>query len=114
MFWLSIAPTPCRTRDYDGLRMKHALTGNGHPAVIHSEFVISPRSAANLFQKFRYRIQNNRTVKRAYDSVAHYVHDHSPKDMATGVTRLIRQRPGTALILAAATGFLIGSAIRRR
>jgi len=94
--------------------MKHALTGNGHPAVIHSEFVISPRSAANLFQKFRYRIQNNRTVKRAYDSVAHYVHDHSPKDMATGVTRLIRQRPGTALILAAATGFLIGSAIRRR
>jgi len=94
--------------------MKHALTGNGHPAVIHSEFVISPRSAANLFQKFRYRIQNNRTVKRAYDSVAHYVHNHSPKDMATGVTRLIRQRPGTALILAAATGFLIGSAIRRR
>jgi len=94
--------------------MKHALTGNGHPAIIHSEFVISPRSAANLFQKFRYRIQNNRTVKRAYDSVAHYVHDHSPKDMATGVTRLIRQRPGTALILAAATGFLIGSAIRRR
>jgi ElaB/YqjD/DUF883 family membrane-anchored ribosome-binding protein len=94
--------------------MKHALVGNGHPASVHSEFEVSPRSAANLFQKFRYRIQNNRTVRRARDSVAHYVHDHSPKNMAAGVERLIRQRPATALVIAAAAGFLIGRTVRRR
>jgi ElaB/YqjD/DUF883 family membrane-anchored ribosome-binding protein len=97
--------------------MKNALAGNGHAVTVHSEFESSPRSASNLLQQFRYRIQNNRTVRRAKVSVeraAHYVHDHSPKDMAAGIERLVRQRPGTALMIAAVAGFLIGRSLRRR
>jgi ElaB/YqjD/DUF883 family membrane-anchored ribosome-binding protein len=97
--------------------MKEAVGGNGHAVTLHAEFETSPRSATNLLQQFRYRLQNNRTVQRAKDSVgraAHYVHDHSPKDMAAGLERLVRRRPGAALAVAVVAGFLIGRSIRRR
>jgi ElaB/YqjD/DUF883 family membrane-anchored ribosome-binding protein len=97
--------------------MKEAVAGNGHPATIHAEFEVSPRSAANLLHQFRYRLQNNRTVRRAKHTVeraAHYVHDHSPRFLAAEVQRLVRQRPGAALAVAAVAGFLIGRSLRRR
>jgi len=102
--------------------MEHAIGGNGHtPADIRlnlpAEFENSPRSAANLIHQFRYRIQNNRTVKRATETVgkaAHYVHDTSPKDMAAEIEGLVRRKPVAALIVAAVAGFLIGRALRRR
>ena len=79
--------------------------------------VTSPRSASNLLQQFRYTLQNNRTVQRAryeIERAANYVHDHSAKDMAAGLERVIRQRPGTAILVAAVAGFLIGRSLRRR
>jgi ElaB/YqjD/DUF883 family membrane-anchored ribosome-binding protein len=97
--------------------MQDALTGNGHAATVHAEFENSPRSAGNLLQQFRYKVQNNRTVQRAWGGAgraAHYMHDHTPKDMAAGIERLIRQRPGAALAIAAAMGFLVGRSLRRR
>ena len=107
-------PTIPAIKVYDGLRMKHAVGGNGHPAMLHSEFETSPRSAADLLHRFRYGIQNNRTIQRARETVVHYVQEHGAKDIAANMGRLIRQKPGTALLLAAAAGFLIGRSIRRR
>src|SRR3954453_23210850 len=97
--------------------MEHALAGNGHATSVHSEFESSPRSASHLLQQFRYTLQNNRTVQRAryeIERAANYVHGHSAKDMAAGLERLVRQRPGTALLIAAAAGFLIGRSLRWR
>jgi ElaB/YqjD/DUF883 family membrane-anchored ribosome-binding protein len=82
---------------------------------VHSEFENSPRSAANLLQQFRYSLQNNRTIRRARQTAgkaARYV--HSPKDMAAGIERFVRQRPAAALIVAAIAGFLVGRSLRRR
>jgi ElaB/YqjD/DUF883 family membrane-anchored ribosome-binding protein len=65
----------------------------------------------NLLQQCRYKIQNNRTVRRAAKTVgdaAHYVHDHSAKDMAEEIERLVRRNPGAALLIAATVGFLCG------
>src|SRR2546421_10960601 len=97
--------------------MRHAVGGNGHPVTVHSEFENSPRSAANLLLQFRYKLQNNRTIRRARQTAgkaAHYVQDYSAKDMAAGIERFVRQRPGAALIVAAIAGFLVGRSLRRR
>jgi ElaB/YqjD/DUF883 family membrane-anchored ribosome-binding protein len=70
----------------------------------------------NLLQQCRYKIQNNRTVQRAAKKVedaAHYVHDHSAKDMAEEIERMVRRNPGTALLIAAAVGFLFGRFMTR-
>jgi ElaB/YqjD/DUF883 family membrane-anchored ribosome-binding protein len=97
--------------------MRNAVGGNGHPVTVHAEFESSPRSATNLLLQFRYKLQNNRTVRRARATAgkaANYVHDHSAKDLAAGIERLVRQRPGTALIVAAVAGFLVGCSLRRK
>ncbi|HXA52820.1 MAG TPA: hypothetical protein VNV86_21030 [Candidatus Acidoferrum sp.] len=101
--------------------MAHAIAGNGHtpadsPLNLQAEFENSPRSAMNLLQQCRYKIQNNRTVRRAARTVsdaAHYVHDHSPQDMAEEIQRLVRRNPGAALVIAAAVGFLVGRFLNR-
>ena len=115
-------PHPGPFRDYDGLSMRNAVAGNGHtptdsPLNLQAEFEVSPRSAANLLLQFRYRLQNNRTVQRAKRTAgraANYVQNHSPKNMAAGIERMVRHRPGTALILAVVAGFVIGRSLRRR
>jgi hypothetical protein len=45
---------------------------------------------------------------------AYYVQSSSPKELVTGLERWIRRRPGSSLLAAAAAGFLIGRALRRR
>jgi len=102
--------------------MENELTGNGHTPVdstlnLHAEFEHSPRSAANLLQQFRYRIQNNRTVRGAMSSMGgarDYMRDHSISDIAEEVQAMVRRKPGTALAVAALAGFLLGRAIRNR
>jgi ElaB/YqjD/DUF883 family membrane-anchored ribosome-binding protein len=70
----------------------------------------------NLLQQCRYKLQHNRTVQRAAKSVgdaAQYVHEHSAKDMAEEVQRMVRRNPGAALVVAAAVGFLFGRYMHR-
>ena len=81
--------------------MENELTGNGHTPVdstlnLHAEFEHSPRSAANLLQQFRYRIQNNRTVRGAMSSMGgarDYMRDHSISDIAEEVQAMVRRNP---------------------
>ncbi len=84
---------------------------------IEEELESSLESARRLLDSLAQRLQIKRAARNAADSVqraAHYVQGQSVKDLAAGVERFIRQRPGPALLIAVAAGFVVGRALSRK
>jgi len=77
----------------------------------------SRESSARLLYNLGQKIAASRTVRSAAAGVQHaadYVHEHGWRGMASGVGRAVRKRPGTAIMIAAAAGFLLASLARSR
>ena len=78
-------------------------------------------SAANALQKTASTLRNTGSGRvgdvahRAADTIdrtATYMRDHDVRDMMSDVEGAVRRNPGPSLLIAAAFGFLLGSAIR--
>jgi ElaB/YqjD/DUF883 family membrane-anchored ribosome-binding protein len=50
----------------------------------------------------------------AMRTAANYVQAQSWKDVAAGIDRLVRQRPGASIAIAVVAGFVVGRALRPR
>jgi ElaB/YqjD/DUF883 family membrane-anchored ribosome-binding protein len=77
----------------------------------------SRESAARLLDTLAQKIGGNRAMRTAASSVqraAHYVQEHSVKDVATGLEETVRSRPAASIAIAAVAGYLIGRALRSR
>jgi hypothetical protein len=84
---------------------------------LQAEVERSRQSAARLLDTLAQKVGANATVRSAASNVqraAHYVQAHSVKDVATGIERTIRSRPGAALALAVIAGYFAGRALRSR
>ena len=79
-----------------------------------TELEQSQQSAAQLLDNFARKLKVNRAVRHATGGIqraANYVQAHSVKDMATGMERIVRQRPVPSLLVAVLAGFVIGFAL---
>jgi hypothetical protein len=77
----------------------------------------SRESAARLLESLAQKIGTAPVVRSAAENVqraAHYVQDHSVRDIFTGIDRAARRRPVAAIGIAVVAGFLVGRAIRSR
>jgi hypothetical protein len=84
---------------------------------LQAEVERSRESAARLLDTLAQKVGANRAIHSAACGVqraAHYVQGHSVKDVATGIERAARSRPGAALALAVIAGYLAGRALRSR
>ena len=82
------------------------------PEVEHSR-----ETAARLMEAFARKLRRNTAMRDAVNRVeraAHYVHAYSWEEMAAGVERFARRKPMAALSVAAAVGFVAGSALGRK
>jgi ElaB/YqjD/DUF883 family membrane-anchored ribosome-binding protein len=82
---------------------------------IERELENAQELASRLLDNLAQKLHVKRAAHHAAAGVqraAHYVQVHSTKDMASAVERVVRQRPGASLVLAAAAGFLVGCALR--
>lgn len=87
------------------------------PQDLQSELDQSRESAARLLDNFARKIGGNYAVRKTAHSVnraAHYVQEHSMKDVAAELERLVRQRPAYSIAAALLAGFLVGRALRSR
>jgi len=97
--------------------MNNEVRHDGAPETVSPEFDNHPRSSARLLQQVGYELQNNRTLRSAKTSnrkAAYWIHEDSLKDVVAGFSGILRQRPETALVVAAVSGFLVGRSRRRR
>lgn len=77
----------------------------------------SRESAAQLLETLAQKVGAHQAVRSAASGVqraAHYVQAHSVKDVASGIERALRTRPGAALAVAVVAGYLAGRALRSR
>jgi hypothetical protein len=84
---------------------------------LQAEVERSRESAARLLDSLAQKVGANRAVRTAASNVqraAHYVQAHSVKDVATGIEKAMRNRPGAALAVAVIAGYLAGRALRSR
>jgi ElaB/YqjD/DUF883 family membrane-anchored ribosome-binding protein len=85
--------------------------------IIRAEVERSRETAAQLLDTLARKIKAAPAIRQAASGVQHtarYLREHSIKDLASGIDRVVRRRPGAAVMVAVAAGFLLGSAIRRR
>ncbi len=83
---------------------------------LESELNQSKQSSARLLDDLARKVGSNRTIRTATQGVqraAHYVQEHSAKDIAAEVERLMRKQPVVAIAVAVAAGFVVGRAVRR-
>jgi ElaB/YqjD/DUF883 family membrane-anchored ribosome-binding protein len=83
---------------------------------LESELNKSKQSSARLLDDLARKVGSNRTVRiatRGVQRAAHYVQEHSAKDIAVKAERLVRKQPIVTIAAAVAAGFLVGRAIRR-
>ncbi len=83
---------------------------------LESELTQSKQSSARLLDDLARKVGSNRTIRSATQGVqraAHYVQEHSAKDIAAEMERLMRKQPVVTIAVAVAAGFLVGRAIRR-
>jgi hypothetical protein len=84
---------------------------------LQAEVERSRESAARLLDTLAQKVGANRAMRSAASGVqraAHYVQAHSMKDVATGIERAVRSRPGAAMAVAVIAGYLAGRAFRSR
>jgi ElaB/YqjD/DUF883 family membrane-anchored ribosome-binding protein len=77
----------------------------------------SRESAARLLDSLAQKLKAERAVRSAATGVrraAQYVQEHGVKDVATGIDRVVRQRPAAAIAIAIVAGFLFGRSLRSR
>jgi ElaB/YqjD/DUF883 family membrane-anchored ribosome-binding protein len=77
----------------------------------------SRETAARLMEAFARKLRGNRTVRNAAERVghaAHYMQNHSRKEIAARIESYARRKPIAALSIAAALGFVAGRALGRR
>jgi ElaB/YqjD/DUF883 family membrane-anchored ribosome-binding protein len=92
-------------------------TISAHNARELQEVERSRESAARLLETLAQKVGGNRAVRTAATGVqraAHYVQAHGVKDVATGIERVVRQRPAASIAVAVVAGFLVGRALRSR
>jgi ElaB/YqjD/DUF883 family membrane-anchored ribosome-binding protein len=92
-------------------------TISAHNARELQEVERSRESAARLLDTLAEKVGGNRAVRTAASGVqraAHYVQAHGVKDVATGIERVVRQRPAASIAVAVVAGFLVGRALRSR
>ena len=92
-------------------------TVSAHNARELQELERSRESAARLLDTLAQKVGANRAVRTAATGVqraAHYVQAHSVKQVASGIEKVVRQRPAAAIAIAAVAGFLFGRALRSR
>lgn len=92
-------------------------TISAHNARELQEVERSRESAARLLDSLAQKLRADRAVRTAAQGVqraAHYVQEHGVKDVATGIDRIVRQRPAAAIGIAMVAGFLFGRALRSR
>ena len=75
---------------------------------LDAELERSRVTSVRLLESLAWKIRTTRAMHRATS----YVLEHSIKDAAAGVTRLVRRRPGISIMIAVAAGFLVGRAFR--
>jgi ElaB/YqjD/DUF883 family membrane-anchored ribosome-binding protein len=83
---------------------------------LESELNKSKQSSARLLDDLARKVGSNRTLRSATQGVqraAHYVQEHSAKDIAVEAERLMRKQPVVTIAVAITAGFLVGRAIRR-
>lgn len=86
-------------------------------APLYSEVDVeqSRESAERLLHTLAQKLGASGAVRHATTGVqraAHYVQVHSVKDMAIGIGRFARRRPGPTILFAVGAGFLVGWALR--
>ena len=84
---------------------------------IEEELERSRQSAGLLLDSLAQKLGIDRAAHNARNRIeraASYVQSHSMKDLATGIGRFVRQRPGYSLCIAVAAGYLVGRALRPR
>jgi len=84
---------------------------------IEEELEQSRQSAGLLLDSLAQKLGIDRAAHNARNRIeraASYVHSHSMRDLATGIGRFVRQRPGPSLCIAVAAGYLVGRALRPR
>ncbi|HEY1340521.1 MAG TPA: hypothetical protein VGF59_23575 [Bryobacteraceae bacterium] len=77
----------------------------------------SRETSARLRDTLARKLKIAPAVRQAANGVqcaAQYLQEHSVKDLASGLDRAVRQRPGAAILAAVAAGFVVGTVIRRR
>ncbi len=75
----------------------------------------SRESAQRLLHTLAQKLQASGAIRHAATGVqraAYYVQAHSVKDMAIGIGRFARRRPGPTLAVAVAAGLLVGWTLR--
>ncbi len=88
-----------------------------NPEDLQSELDKSRESAARLMENLAKKIGASRAVRNAANGVqraAHYVQEHGLKDVAGGIDRAVRRRPGASILIAVVAGFFVGRALRPR
>ncbi len=84
---------------------------------LQSELAQSREAATRLMDNLARRIGASRTVQNAasgLERAAHFMHERDWKDVGDAITKAVRGRPGTSILLAVVAGFLIGRTLRPR
>lgn len=77
----------------------------------------SRETAARLMEAFARKLRRHRAMRNAANGVeraAHYVQAYSWEEVSAGIERFAMQKPVAALSIAAAVGFVVGSALGRK
>ncbi len=88
-----------------------------NPDNLQTELEKSRQSAVRLMDNLARKIGADRAVRKAatgVQSAAQFLQEHGWNDVAAGINRAVRRRPGAAILVAVAAGFLVGRALRSR
>ncbi len=87
------------------------------PQDLTQELERSRETAARLLETLAQKIgaaPGMRSAAGGVQRAAHYVQEHSVKEVLAGIDRAARRRPVAAIGLAVLAGFLVGRAFRSR